>query len=379
MAQDKNQERTEEASPKRLQEARERGQIPRSRELNTFGVLAGGVAGLGLVGPALLERLMLNLRTTISDQSLSLGDPGRMYAILWELILSTLQALAPLFVIMMVVAFLTPQLLGGWGFSTKAIAPQLDRVDPIKGIGRLFSMRALVELLKAVLKFGFIGAVGATWFWLNLDEYLALGLAGLNGGFGLGLQHVGTTISIVLLPLLVIALIDVPFQLFEHARQLKMSRQEVKEEYKETEGRPEVKGKLRQKQQELAQARMMSAVPQADAVIVNPSHYAVALQYQPETDSAPVVVAKGFDHVAEAIKRVAKEHKVAEISSPVLARALYYNVDLNAKVPADLYVAVAKVLAYVFSLRTKNKMGSAARRQLARLSVPGHFKTEAKH
>ncbi len=349
--QDTSQERTEEATPKRQEEARNKGQISRSRELTTMFILLTSSFVFLFMGQQLsfsLENLMIN------NFSISRQHVFDQYFLINALLMSgkdILISFAPFLAILFAVAFFAPLLVGGWMFSAEALAPKPDKLNPISGLKRLFGVKTVMELVKALAKFVLITGIAIVFLWYNLVELLGVGAGGLMPGLAHASDIIITSFMVVCLGTMIIALVDVPFQIWEHSRQLKMTRQQVKDEMKDTEGKPEVKAQLRALQQELANGRMMEAVPDADVIITNPTHYAVALSYKPDEMSAPKLVAKGADLVAERIKAVAKENDVMIFPAPMLARSIYYNTKVDQDIPAGLYLAVAQVLAYIFQLR----------------------------
>lgn len=375
MAQDDLQERSEEATPKRLRDARERGQVPRSRELNTFAILLVAAAAMLLLGPLLINGLLSDMARGFAPSGDTRADPTQLPAQLLSAMLDALLLLAPLFALLMVTAALMPMALGGWTLSSRALGAQWERLDPVKGLGRVFSVKGLVELLKSLAKLAFLGGLAAAWLWSQAEHFLALGSATFPDGLGEGAMLVLISFLIAALPMAAVAAIDVPFQLWDHARQLRMSRKELKDEMKETDGSPELKARIRRQQQELAGRRMMSRVPQADVIITNPSHYAVALIYDPATMRAPLLVAKGVDRVAMHIRDIGRAHAITRVEAPVLARALYWNGRLEEEIPAALYLAVAQVLAYLFHLRETDALGDDAV-VIDDLPVPAHLRTD---
>ncbi len=345
------QEKTEQATPRRRAEAREKGQIPRSRELSTMLVLLVGAGTLAATSKHLGDSLFELFRSTLSLPRPLLFDSWQMYLSFRSSALDSLMALAPFLIVMTLIAMVAPLALGGWIMNFDSLNAKLDRMDPIKGLKKVFGARGLVEMFKALAKFALIGTAAVGTLYLNFDTVIALGHGSLEKNIGDALMIVSRTFLIVASTTIIIAMIDVPYQLWEFARNLRMSRQQVKEELKDTEGRPEVRSKIRQTQQELATRRMMEDVPKADVIVTNPTHYAVALRYNPDQMGAPRVVAKGTDLIAQRIREVAGENGVACFSAPPLARALYYSTRISQEIPAGLYVAVAQVLAYVFQLR----------------------------
>ena len=258
---------------------------------------------------------------------------------------------APVMLATFFAALIAPMLIGGWNLSSKALQPDFSRLNPVTGFGRMFSTNSLVELAKSIAKFLIVGLVAGISWWGSRGELLGLGVEPSTQAIGHGLGLVASTFVWMCAALGLIAAIDVPWQLWSYAKQMKMSRQEIKQEYKQSEGSPEVKGRIRRLQAELSQRRMMEKVPTADVIVTNPTHYAVALKYTAGKNRAPVVVAKGVDTVAAAIRELAAEHRIALVEAPPLARALYRGCDLEEEIPAQLYAAVAQVLTYVFQLR----------------------------
>jgi flagellar biosynthesis protein FlhB len=347
-------ERTEEPSQRRLQEARERGQIPRSRELTNFATMIGGSAALVAIGGTIASRLSSMMRHSLSIDPDALRTTDSMAASLGAAAISAVTAVLPIFGALVVMVLLASIVLGGWNFSTQALTPDFSRLSPLSGLKRLFGLHGVTELAKALLKCFVVGAVCAGIVSWIFGDVLALGrmapLAAVSRGAGLlSWAFVWLCGSLAL-----VAVVDVPLQLFQFKRQLRMTRQELRDESKELDGRPETKQRIRQMQQTLARRRMMHKIPTADVVIVNPTHFAVALKYDPKKMRAPMVLAKGVDLVAQNIRRIAEEHRVPIFEAPRLARALYRSTDLNKEIPNGLYVAVAQVLSYIFRVRTLN-------------------------
>ncbi|RMG56585.1 MAG: flagellar type III secretion system protein FlhB [Gammaproteobacteria bacterium] len=358
MAEEQAQERTEEPTPKRLREAREKGQVARSRELNTTLVLLTGAFALFFSGPFMLSRLEALVAGSFEIDRQAIFDTQGLPAVLMSALGDALLLITPLLAFLLAAAILGPMSLGGWAFSLDAVRPKLEKLDPIKGLGRIFSLKGLMELAKTLAKFVVVTVAAALLLWMSESELLQLG----GQPISLALAHTAQILLwgfFVLTGVLVlIAAIDVPFQLWDHHRQLRMTRQEVKDELKETEGNPEMRAKVRQIQREMAQQRMMAEVPKADVVITNPTHFAVALKYDQRQGSAPRVVARGADLVAREIRSIALQANVPVFEAPPLARALYWNTRLGQEIPADLYLAVAQVLAYIYQLRAFRKGGA---------------------
>lgn len=371
MAENENgQEKTEEATPRRMEKAREEGQIARSRELNTTFVLLGGVGALILLGGDISHAMRGMMAANFSLTRDAIFDAHFMQLQLLHSALASIQALLPFFSLMLAAALIGPVALGGFLFSAKALAPKFSRLDPVKGLARMFSMTALVELIKGIGKFLLVAGIAIfilTFFSQNL---LSLGHAALEPAIFAALKIVGWSVLAISASMIVISAIDVPYQLFDHAKKMKMTLQELKDEMKDSEGKPEVKGRIRQLQREMANRRMMEAVPQADVVITNPEHFSVALKYDPNSGGAPVVLAKGVDHMAIKIREIANAHQVMIIPSPILARAVYFTTELDKEIPGDLYLAVAQVLAYVFQLKAHREGSGRKPRPLAEIQVP---------
>jgi len=365
-------ERTEEPSQRRLQDARERGQVPRSRELTNFATMIGGSATLIAIGGTLATHLSQIMRNALRIDAASLRDPGSMMRSLGDAALGATGMLLPVFGALIGLVVLASVVLGGWNFSVQAMAPDFTRLSPLAGIKRLLGLRGASELGKALLKCAVVGGVCAAIVSSIFRDVLALGHMEPRAAIGRGAQLLGWSFVWLCGSLALVAIVDVPLQLFQFKRTLRMTRQELRDEAKESDGRPETKQRIRQMQQTLARRRMMHKVPTADVVIVNPTHFAVALKYDPKSMRAPRVLAKGLDLVAHNIRRIAEEHRVPVFESPQLARALYRSTDLNKEIPAGLYVAVAQVLSYIFRVRTLNPT-IAARLARPNPQVSGEF------
>ncbi len=350
MENDSSQERTEQATPKRLKEARERGQVPQSRDLNTLLVLMASSVSLLIMGKHIMENVMVLVHRSFSIDHAVLFDTSALPVRLGKTVLQAFGIVSPLFVVVVVAALIGPIVMGGWTFSAKSLQFKWEKLDPIKGLGRIFAWRGLMELAKALAKFILVALISGMLVWQFTEELLALGDEPLRQGLAHAAHLLTWSFLGLSAALILIAIVDVPFQLWDHNRQLKMTRQEIKDEQKETDGSPEVKRHIRNVQLEMAQRRMMEEVPKADVIIVNPTHFSVALKFDFKMN-APKVVAKGVDLIAERIRQIADQHGVTIFSAPLLARALYHNTELNQEIPAGLYLAVAQVLAYVFKLR----------------------------
>lgn len=344
-------DKSEEPTEKRLRESREKGQLARSRELSTVAVTLGGIGGLLASGGGLAQTLMAMMQGTFELSRETLLDEGSMASLLMGSGLMALEAIMPLLIALLIASIVGPVALGGWLFSAKAMAPKVSKMNPAAGLKRMFSTQALVELLKALGKFLVVLSVALLVLSAYQDDLLSIAKQPLDLAIMHSVEIVGWCALWMACGLIIIAAVDVPFQLWSNKQKLMMTKQEVKDEYKDSEGKPEVKSRIRQLQREAAQRRMMQAVPEADVVITNPTHFAVALKYDGDKGGAPRLVAKGGDFVALKIREIAQEHKVTVLESPALARAVYYSTELDHEIPAGLYLAVAQVLAYVYQLR----------------------------
>ena len=357
MAEDSDAEKTEDPSSRRLDQAREEGDVPRSRELATFTVLMAAVAGFWLSGEKIIRQLKHMLSEGLSFNHQEVMDPAQLGADLLQQFLDLALSLAPFVALIMTAALVSPMLIGGWLFSAKALSPNFGKMNPLKGLANMISSHALVELFKAIGKTLLVGTVAWIILSTQVDDIVALLLQppAVSG------SHLGhlllLTFTVLVSALALIALIDAPYQMYHYAQKMKMTRQEVREEAKETDGNPEIKAKVKAMQREMSRRRMMAEVPTADVVVTNPTHYAVAIKYPENSNQAPIVIAKGVDEVAAKIREIATANKVVIMEAPSLARALYKHAELGDEIPAPLYTAVAQVLAYVFQLRSWYKDG----------------------
>lgn len=358
MAEEQFQERTEPATPKRLKEARQKGQVARSRELNTMAVtLAGAIAIYGF-GDAIVSGVtsVLSDNLTLSRESVLTHD--HMLISLKTATATIGLIFVPWLILMTTVAVLAPMGLGGLSFSVEALSFKGERINPVAGLKRLFALRGLMELVKAMAKFLLVGTVAVLVLQWLADEFIGLGRQSVVGA----LTHAGWLIAICFLlfssALILIAAVDIPFQLWDHAKKLRMTKQEVKDETKETEGRPEVRNRLRSLQQEFSRRRMLEDIPIASVVVTNPTHYAVALRYDADEMNAPKVVAKGADLLALRIREIAAEHGVPVFEAPPLARALFDTAEVGDEIEERLYVSVAQVLTYIYQLDSSLARGA---------------------
>lgn len=344
-------EKSEDPTEKRKQDSRKKGEIARSRELNTLAVVLAGTGGLLTFGGALGQRVMQVMHKNFSLPRELLLDERYMAISLLQSAQMAGDALIPLFMVLLIAAIVGPVALGGWLFSMEALAPKFSRMNPLSGLKRMFSMKSLVELLKALGKFTVVLMVALIVLSRARLELIAIASEPLEMAILHSMQVVGWSALWLACGLIIIAAVDIPFQIWDSKQKLKMTKQEVRDEYKDTEGKPEVKGRMRQLQREMAERRMMSAVPEADVIITNPTHFAVALKYDAEQGQAPVLLAKGGDFLALKIREIGTEHQITLLESPALARAVYYSTEVDEEIPAGLYMAVAQVLAYVYQLR----------------------------
>ena len=358
MAENENgQDKTEEPTAKRLADAKRKGQVARSRELNSMAMTLIGSIALVTMSSHFGAGLSQIMSDSFIIRRSDLFQPLTMLQQLEQALQDGFLLLAPLFAILVVVAIASSVALGGMTISAEALTPKLKKLNPLEGIKRMFSAKSAVELLKTLAKFLLVGSVTVLLLWSLIDEFIALHGMELEQGVDAMGSLIGWSVVLLASTLIVVAAIDVPFQLWEHKRQLKMTRQEVRDELKETDGKPEVKSRIRQLQREMAQRRMMEEVPKADVIVTNPTHFAVALRYDQTTMKAPKVVAKGTELVAANIRKVGGEAGVPIVESPLLARAIYFSTELDNTIPAGLYLAVAKLLAYVFQLKAYEVAG----------------------
>lgn len=369
MAEESDLEKTEPASPRRLEKAREEGNVARSRELVTFVLLATAVAGLWAMAGPLGSHFRASLGHGLRFERAAAFDTSFMLTQAGLLAMQALVAMAPLMGMLVLAALVAPLMLGGWLFSTQAIGPKFDKLDPIAGIKRLFSTQSLAELFKALAKSLLIGGVAWVVIMDGLDEVNALMAQSERAALPQMILLVARNCALITSALLLIALVDVPWQLWSYYRKLRMSREDLRQEHKESEGDPHIKAQIRRQQQQMARRRMMSEVPKADIVVTNPTHFAVALKYV-DSMRAPRVVAKGTDAVAERIREIAKENKVAILEAPPLTRSLYKYTRLGDEIPAGLYTAVAEVLAWVYQLKRWKAEGGEAPRTPGDLPIP---------
>ena len=370
MAEGSDQEKTEAPSQQRLDKAREEGQVLQSRELASFVVLMVGGTALWMMADGLGKAMSQIVRGGLQFNPGIARDSSHVMAQLSNQFFDAALALIPFLGLIVIATLASPFLLHGWLFSTKALVPKFNRLNPLSGIKRMFSSHGLIELVKALGKAGLLGSMAAWLIWSNLDAIFSLSLESPT----LAIQHMGDIIGKIFLfvsaTMIFIVVIDLPYQIWSHFNKLKMTKEELRQESKESEGDPHLKARIRSQQREVARRRMMSEIPTADVVVTNPTHYAVALKYSEGKMRAPRVVAKGADAVAARIREMAAEHNVPMLEAPPLARALFRHTELGDEIPATLYAAVAEVLAYVFQLRHFQKEGGAYPNAPTELPVP---------
>ena len=355
MAEDSGQEKTEEPTGKKIEDAKKKGQVARSKELGTMFVLIFSAVSLLLYGPEIGKGLYNVMGRLLSLNRNETYDTTKMFSV-WEIVADALLFPMAMFVLIIVIAaFVGNTLLGGYNFSWQAAAPKASKMSPAKGIKRMLGPQAGVELLKSILKFAVVA--GFAVFLINtfFDEILHLSIESAPGNIIHALEILAWMFLGLTCTLVIIAAIDAPYQSHKHHKQLKMTLQEVKDEYKNSEGDPQIKARIRRTQREMSQRRMMQDVPDADVIVTNPTHYSVALKYDTAKAGAPIVLAKGVDELAMQIRKVGKGNDVTIVESPMLTRALYHTTDVGHQIPDQLFTAVAQVLAYVFQLKRFQK------------------------
>ena len=368
-----SQDRTEEPTQRKQDKAREEGQVVRSRELNSTAMLLAGSGCLVAFGGEYARGFGNLLARLIA---LAARPDGRMIDALSLGTSAALELALPVLTIVFASAIAAAGALGGFVFAPRALAFKTDRLNPLSGLKRMFALRALVELGKALGKVLVVVLVSIAVLHAFEGRLISLGLLSVERGMAQALSIVATSLVALAGSLALIAAIDVPYQVTEHRRQLRMTRQELKDELRDSEGRPEVKGRIRRLQQEIARRRMLADVPKADVVITNPEHYAVALKYEAQAMNAPRVLAKGADLIALKIREVAALSRVSIVSAPPLARAIYWTTEVGAEIPAPLYVATAQVLAYVYQLKQFRQGSGAKPRDLPPLDIPADYRRD---
>ncbi|SIT44667.1 flagellar export pore protein [Paraburkholderia piptadeniae] len=370
LAEDSDLEKTESATPRRLDKAREEGQVARSRELATFALVAAGFLGAWGMSGMIGEHVQTMLRAAFTFNHETVFDTKRTLSDAGVVAREGLYVLLPMLVLTGLAALLAPMALGGWLLSTKSLSPNFARLNPVTGLGRIFSINGSIQLGMSLAKIIVVGLIGGLAIWHKRDDILALATQPLHVALSNAGHLIAVCCAMTVAGMFVIAALDVPYQLWNFHKKLRMTKEEVKREHRESEGDPHVKARIRSQQRAMARRRMMANVPKADVVVTNPTHFAVALQYTDGEMGAPKVVAKGVNLVAARIRELATEHNIPLLEAPPLARALYHNVELNREIPGALYGAVAEVLAWVYQLRRFKEDGGIAPVAPTELDVP---------
>ena len=369
MADDSDLDKSEQPTDSKLKKAKEKGQIPRSRELTSLMILLVGIMLFWIMGThfvsklkAIIQQAMLVAHRTDDDKQIIFNLINLLTAGFW--------AILPIFVGLVIVAIIAPLSVGGLLFSLQSIKPNLGKLNPISGFKRLFSLRIFSELFKSILKVVLIAFAAALFLIHQFPNMLALPSMYLNNALSQVMQLLIYASLLIVLALIPMVGFDIFYQIWSNLKKLKMSKQEVKDEFKEQEGNPQIKGRIRQMQQAIARRRMMKDVPKANVIVTNPTHYAVALQYDEKTMSAPKILAKGTDNIASKIKQIAQEHQIPQLEAPPLARALYRHGEIGKSIPAELYAAVAQILAWVYQLKRWHRYGGEKPLKPTNLSIP---------
>jgi flagellar biosynthesis protein FlhB len=373
VADDSDAEKTESATSKRVEKAREDGQVARSREFTSFALLSAGFFGIwGLSGP-IIDHMQTIVRGALTFNHSSVLDTRQMLIGAATAGREGLLAITPVLALTGLAALAAPMALGGWLITTKPLVPNFGRLNPIKGLGKLFSSQGPIMLGMAVLKAILVGGLAGWAMWARKDEVLSLLTKPISLALAEAMHLLVVCCGMAIAGLFLVAAIDVPYQLWTHSKKLRMSKEEVKREHRESEGDPQQKGRMRAAQRAAARRRMMSAIPSADVIVTNPTHFAVALKYADGEMRAPRVVAKGVNLVATRIRELGREHNVPLLEAPPLARALYHNVEIDREIPGALYGAVAQVLAWVYQLRRFKKEGGVEPDEPENLEVPAEL------
>lgn len=351
MSEESGQERTQQATEKRKQDAKKRGQVIQSRDLNTAILLIGGSAALLFSSDHIYQTLAELFNRAFQLPRDVLFNDTYLIAMLQSFVIKIFLALAPVFIVLLLLAIVGPLILGAGLFNLELALPKWTRLNPVQGLKRMFSTKSLLELCKASAKLLLILSCALWVSWRSYQHILPLLQQSPLDAITVGLKNLAQTAFFLCASLILLVFIDVPLQIFQHLKTLKMSLQEIRDEHKETDGSPELKGRIRQMQHKISHNRMIAELPKADVILVNPSHYSVALSYDTKKSGAPRVIAKGTDLIAFQIRELAKQHKIPIVSIPPLTRAIYYSTKLNHEIPEGLYIAVAKVLAYIYQLK----------------------------
>ncbi|KFE49954.1 flagellar biosynthesis protein FlhB [Pseudomonas syringae] len=378
MAENENgQDKTEDPTEKKKSEARKDGQIARSKELNTLVIMLVGAGGLLSFGSDIAQMMMELMRSNFIISREMLMDQSYMAKMLLISGKLALVAMLPFLIALMLASLIAPISLGGWLFSAKTLAPKFSRMNPASGLKRMVSTTALIELLKSFGKFLIVLVVALVVLDKDKADLISIAHEPLEMAIIHSLQVVGWSTLWMACGLMIIAALDVPYQIWEAHKKLLMTKQEIRDEHKDAEGRPEVKQRIRQLQRDMSQRRMMESIPTADVIITNPTHFAVALKYDPEQGGAPMLVAKGTDFIALKIREIGAHHQILILESPGLARSIYYSTELDQEIPAGLYLAVAQVLAYVYQIRQFHSGRGKRPDPLGDISIPPDLRRDS--
>ena len=373
---DSSQEKTEEPTSRKLEKTREEGNVVRSKELNTSAILIVSAICILVFGPLMGNTLMEVMRFCFDFDARASWDTNISGEYFLASIYAAFTALLPFFALLLLTALAAPMSLGGWNFSTKALAPKASRMNPFSGLKRMFSMNSLVELLKGWGKVIVVATSAILVLFGLKDQFLSMIFEPTPNAIAHASRTLAWSFLLMACSTLIIALIDVPFQIFSHAKKLRMTMQEIKDEYESSEGKPEIKAKIRQLQRDMANRRMMSDVPEADVIITNPTHYAVALKYKPNEMPAPLMVAKGVDMVALKIREIGGEYKVPILELPALSRSIYHHTEIGGEIPEGLYIAVAQVLAYIYQVEQWKKGNVQEKPQEPSYPIPNDLRQD---
>ena len=376
--QDESQEKTEEPTARRLSKAREEGQIARSTEITIAASVISVAIYIYLFGSSLLGNVANIFAQGLVFDSLAVLEPQVAAGRLADAMVEALLTILPILILTGVVVLVCSGLIGGYNFSWKSLQPKASKFNPIAGFKRMFGIQALVNLGKSIAKFLLVGGVTYLLIDASITEFAEISLMALEPGLTASASILTTAFLVASSTLIIIALIDAPYQVYQHNQKMKMSLKEVKDERKDTEGSPEVKQRIRQKQREVSAARMLEAIAEADVVITNPEHFAVALAYDPSSEDPPKVVAKGADIMAERIRERAGEEGVPLFQSPVLARALFFTTEIEAFIPEPLFEAVAQVIAYIFNINSINRSSNLRDKPVPRVPDNMVFDSEGR-
>ena len=376
--QDESQEKTEEPTARRLNKAREEGQIARSTEITIAASVISVAIYIYLFGSSLLGNVANIFAQGLVFDSLAVLEPQVAAGRLADAMIEALFSILPILILTGVVVLACSGLIGGYNFSWKSLQPKASKFNPIAGFKRMFGIQALVNLGKSIAKFLLVGGVTYLLIDASITEFAEISLMALEPGLTVSASILTTAFLVASSTLIIIALIDAPYQVYQHNQKMKMSLREVKDERKDTEGSPEVKQRIRQKQREVSAARMLEAIAEADVVITNPEHFAVALAYDPSSEDPPKVVAKGTDVMAERIRERAGEEGVPLFQSPVLARALFFTTEIEAFIPEPLFEAVAQVIAYIFNINSINRSSNLRDKPVPRVPDNMVFDSEGR-